>query len=329
MMGDLLFFVKLLKKEKKTLFITSFICVCIGIGYVLLTPNKYIAKTVFITEIPKGAGGADLGSLAAMAGIQIGSGNQTELIRPNLYKEIINSNKFLYKIINVELKDPLDGRFKKFKEIYKSEDNDINDSIIVDYDAKVFKVSDIDYSLFQMLKQQIKINYIKEDNKFIFSVENRNAELAASLLVKCKNILQATIIQYKLDRIKKDFEFIEENFKEKKKVFLTKQIELAKFQDRNRSLLTMSSQANLTKLKSEYNLAFTLYTELAKKVELQKLKIKENRPIFITINEVSVPNKKSSPITRNVLIISLLLGVLIGTLIIMINDLKNNKKWII
>ena len=321
-MGDILFFVNLLKKEKKILFLVLILCLSFGIGYLLLVPNRYIAKTTFITQSSKSTGASGLGNLAAIAGVQLGTSGDAELISPNLYKEIIHSNKFLHKLINTKFIDPIDGKKKKLKKIYIINIKDTVSSATVDEDIKIFKISNTDYSLFKILRRQININYIEEENKFLFSVENENPILAANLLAVSKSILQETIIQYKLDKAKQNLVYIKKNFEEKKKEFLSIQRNLAYFQDNNRSLITKSSQAKLTKLKSEYDLAFTLYSELAKKVQLQELKIKEDMPVFITIKEVSIPNEKSSPIYRNVLAISLLLGLLLGIIVVMFNNLK-------
>ena len=62
----------------------------------------------------------------------------------------------------------------------------------------------------------------------------------------------------------------------------------------------------------EYNLAFGVYSELAKQVETQNIQVKEDTPIFTVLEPVSVPNLKSKPKRGKILVIWIFTGLLFG-----------------
>lgn len=317
-MSDLLFYIELLKREKKIILISCLLFFVFGIIYLVVTPNKYVATTTFVAQGNSGAANG-LGGLAAVAGIQIGGGGDKDLISHKLYGEIIYSNRFLRKLSNFKFKDPHDNEVKSLKAILLKRKINDNDSL---YDNSVLEITDEEYIVFKILRTKIAIDFDSDNNKFTLSVANETPRLAAEILTRCKEILQTTIIDYKINKAKQDLVFIEKSFEEQKKAFLEKQKKLANYKDSNRSLITQRSQSTILKLEAEYNLAFTLYNEISQKRETQRLKIKEKIPVFITIKEVSVPKDKSFPVKKNILILSLIGGIIIGLILILIKEFK-------
>ena len=65
-------------------------------------------------------------------------------------------------------------------------------------------------------------------------------------------------------------------------------------------------------LQNEYQLAFEVYSELAKQLEQSMIKVKEDTPLFSVIEEVIVPIEKSKPNRKLILIVWIFLGVILG-----------------
>ena len=82
-------------------------------------------------------------------------------------------------------------------------------------------------------------------------------------------------------------------------------------------------------MESEYQLAFSVYSELAKQVETQKIQVKENTPVFVVLQEAVVPLEKSSASKIMTLAIWSFLGLFVGVALTFaktfIADIK--EKW--
>ena len=65
-------------------------------------------------------------------------------------------------------------------------------------------------------------------------------------------------------------------------------------------------------MESEYQLAFSVYSELAKQVETQKIQVKENTPVFAVLQDAVVPLEKSNTSKFVILIFWTLLGIFSG-----------------
>jgi uncharacterized protein involved in exopolysaccharide biosynthesis len=67
-----------------------------------------------------------------------------------------------------------------------------------------------------------------------------------------------------------------------------------------------------TRLRNEYDIAFTIYRELATQREQAKIAVKENQTILTLVNPPVVPHEKSAP-RRSIIIIGFLfLGVVVA-----------------
>ena len=144
----------------------------------------------------------------------------------------------------------------------------------------------------------------------------------AQIADKAKNLLQATITQFRIEKAQQNLAFIQSRFDDKKKEFETAQDRLARYQDGNQSMTSKRFKTEEDRLQSEYTLAFTVYTELAKQLESAKISVKENTPVFSVIESVIVPVKPSKPRKLMILTVCLLLGAGLG-----VSSVFAKKHW--
>ncbi len=83
------------------------------------------------------------------------------------------------------------------------------------------------------------------------------------------------------------------------------------------------------RLENEYQLAFEVYSELAKQLEQSLIKVEENTPVFSIINEVTIPIEKSKPNRVLILTIWIILGGTIGLITVLGNHffLAVKDRW--
>ncbi|WGU68169.1 GNVR domain-containing protein [Capnocytophaga canimorsus] len=130
----------------------------------------------------------------------------------------------------------------------------------------------------------------------------------------------------RLKKAKEELQFIEQLYLEAEKDFKAKQYALANFQDRNRNFSSSLPQTRLQQLQTEFNLAYGVYSELAKQFENQKIKVKEETPAFTVIEPVSVPNEKSKPKRGMIIAIWTFLGIVLGVGSVFLKDFIRQLK---
>ncbi len=106
--------------------------------------------------------------------------------------------------------------------------------------------------------------------------------------------------------------FVEQSYEDAKKDFIEKQTNLAAFVDANRGLASAMARATEERLRNEYNIAFTVYNELAKQREQAQLAVRKTTPVLTVVNPVVVPVEKSAPRRGIILVVFVFLGLIIA-----------------
>ncbi|MCG8785883.1 capsule biosynthesis protein [Tenacibaculum finnmarkense] len=342
---DLLRILKILKKGKKIIIRFTIIFGLIGLFIAVFSAKQYTASTTLVPQTSSSNPGSALGGLAAMAGINLGSGGSTESISPNLYPKITESILFKKELLNVPLKFSHLEKEVTYQEYYlKHQKTNVlsfikeytiglpgkliglfkSKEVFVDEVTKdnIYRVSLDEISFFKNIANQLALDINGKEGYVKISFSMPEALPAAQMTEKVKDLLQKSITDFKVKKTKQEYVFIEERYNELKKDFEKKQATLANFRDRNQGLRTSRSKSRLESLQSDYNLTYTIYSELAKQLESQKIKLKENTPVFTIIEPVSVPVIKSKPKRGMIFIVWLFLGIVIGTGVI------STKHWI-
>jgi hypothetical protein len=341
---DLIAIAKTLWEGRKTIIKTTIIFACIGLFVALTTPAQYTSTVVVkpILSDSKANIGGSLGGLAAMAGINLGGTGVSAEIHPTLYPKIIESYKFQKELMQTPIyvseldrevtfeeyytevhKPTFFGYLKKYtlglpgllmKSIKK------NKEVLKENKVGIKRVSEVDKALLEVINDQFKINVDDKDGFVALSATMPQNIQSAQLVISAQMILQREVITHKLQKVKEDLLFIEERHREKKLEFERAQNSLATYRDKNRNVNTEIAKTEEERLMSEYQLAFSVYSELAKQVETQKIQVKENTPVFVVLQEAVVPISKSSSSSVVIILVWLFFGFFVGILIIWVKQ---------
>ena len=98
----------------------------------------------------------------------------------------------------------------------------------------------------------------------------------------------------------------------KKKLLFDKiHSKLANFSDSNTNSINSLLMKKINQ--AEFEIINAVVTELSKQVEQAKLQVKRDTPVFSTIKEAVIPNERSSPNRRKIVLIFSFLGLFIST----------------
>lgn len=344
---DLLELIQKIWKSRKSILYIVAIFFVLGVIVALLSPKEYTATTIMIPQSSDGKSGGSLGGLAAMAGISLGGG-ASEGISVSVYPNIVKSIPFKQKLVQTPLKfENIDSEisYKKYNDEYvkpsilsiilkytiglpsllfsnKEEqvtDNQGNNNNLV-------QISNKEKVALNAVDKQLSLSIKDKEGIIMLSYSMPEALPAAQMLQNAQKLLQEAITEFKVQKATEEFEFIKERYKEAEKDFKEKQFALAQFQDRNRDLFGSLPQTRLQQLQTDFNLAFSVYSELAKQLETKRIKVKEDQPVFTIIEPVSVPNEPSKPNRLFTVITFLFSGLAIGVARVFVKDFIENFK---
>jgi uncharacterized protein involved in exopolysaccharide biosynthesis len=316
----------------------------LGLFVALFSPVQYTSTCTVVPQSGNSSGGGGLGGVAAIMGVNLGTAMMTEgTLSPVMYPEIIKSVPFTREIMKTEViveksngqpitlydyytdKQYRDfnllGAIKKYTiglpgvligAIRGDKEPEIVESSLIGDSNTVFKLTEEEKRVYDAIQEAVQINPNSKDGYVTIGYVFPEAKVAAQVTDKIYRTLEEYVSQFKSEKLNDNLEFVEISYETARTDFLNAQDRLTAFQDANRVLSTASARSMEARLRNEYDIAFTLYRELATQREQAKIAVKENQTILTLVNPPVVPHEKSAP-RRSIIIIGFLfLGVVIA-----------------
>lgn len=320
------------------------IFVLIGLFIAFFSPVLYTSSCTVIPQNSSRSGGGGLGGVAAIMGVNLGTAMMTEgTLSPVVYPEIIKSVPFTREIMKTEvIVEKSNGRpitlydyysdkqYKNFNllnvikrftiglpgviigAIQSDKDPEIEESTTVADSTTVYTLSPEEKSVYNAIQGSLQINLNSKDGYVSLSYTFPEAMVAAQVTDKLFRTLESYVSQFKSEKLNDNLLFVDQSYETARADFLDAQNRLSAFQDANRSLTTASARSMETRLRNEYEIAFTVYRELATQREQAKIAVKENQTILTLVNPPVVPLEKSAP-RRSIIIVGFLfLGLVVA-----------------
>jgi hypothetical protein len=324
--------------------------VTIGLIYALSLKNEFTAHTIFIPQVGGSKSSSGLSGLASLAGIDLsGMEGSSSNIPPSLYPQIVKSVSFKKAVLGAKiyvkgLEDSVSYQeyYEKVKKpsllssvskytiglpslIIKTLRAVDDDALAVGKDgSKFIKLTKQEVKLIKTLNTQLAVTVNSKEGFVKIEMKMKDAMIAAQMAQFVQDKLQQELINFRISKSRDQQKFTEVRYKEKKKEFEVIQDELAEFRDRNKNISTAVMMNEVKRLESEYNLAFSVYTELAKQLEQAKIQVSKQTPIFSIIQPVTIPSEKSGPFRAIILIGWFFFGIISSVAYILGKDYVKN-----
>ncbi|MFT7150502.1 MAG: hypothetical protein ACI82Q_002368 [Nonlabens sp.] len=334
---DVIAIVQTLWYWKKRVLLVAILFLFIGGGLAFTAPEEYESTSILIPEAitAQGQMGGSLGGLASLAGIDltgVSSGTNTT-INPELYRSVAQSTPFLIELMNhpfyfqglmkeLSILDYFSDYQKKgfvgtiiatpkrvvnwLKHFLKANSPKSQD------ESGVIRLTEMEKACADDLRDRVLVTMDWSLNVVTIEAEMQDPLVSAKVAEFTQNYITEYVTHYALLKSREQLLFVEKQFFQRKKEFEQIQIELAEFRDNNQFASTARAKSEEERLVSRYNLAFSIYNQLAKQVETIKLQLNENTPVFTVLEPVYVPLYKSKPRKMLVIIISSIVGILGG-----------------
>ena len=338
---------------RKTILKTSVVFLLLGLFVAIFSKNQYTASTTFVPINQGEPSGGKLSGLASLAGINLSGGTNNAKISPELYPEIVSSIPFQMELLNTQL--TIEGQEKpiSYKEYYTAiyspgllanikkytiglpfvilsalKSDSLEDEKPSE-ENQMIRLSKEESDLIKLLEGQLVLMVNAKEGFITISVTFPEAAASAEIALKAQTLLQDYALKFQTQKSIEELSFIEDRFQEKENEFNKIKIDLARFQDQNSAINTALGKTKLLQLQSEYNLVFSVYSELAKQLETQRFQVKKDTPIFTVLKPVTIPSEKAAPKRALILVIYLFLGVVLSIGYVLVKEpLQNILKEI-
>lgn len=325
------------------------IAAVVGVIIAFSIPKEYETKVTLAPEssgVSTGLGG-NLGSLASLAGINLGNMSSEDAIFPELYPDVLKSTPFLVDLFNIKVKtkkgdlnttlyDYLDKHQKSswfgylisapfkalgwvvsfFKEKKESDPAKANYFDLTFDQAKMVKT----------LQKCIVASVHKKTGVLSFTVTMQDPLISAVLADTVRVKLQKYISDYRTQKSRNDLQFAEKLYKETQQDYFKAQKSYASYMDNNMDVVLQRYKSEEEHLKNEMNLAYNIYSQVAQQLQLAKAKVQEQTPVYTVIQPSVISAKAASPNKVLILFSFILLGCIFSLLWILYEN-KIKEYW--
>jgi len=348
---DLLELVKKVWDGRTVIFSFLSVFVILGLAVAFLSPVVFTASSTFIPQVAGGQKAGGLGGLASLAGINIGDMGAGQDIPPSLYPKLVESVKFRKTLMQAPITNPETGKTIAYAAYYEEVYQPGLLSLMQKYtlglpglilksikgeqaaesqtDQSLVYVSAKEKANFDRLTGQLAVTTNAKEGFVSLDFSMPDAVMAAQMVQAAQQLLQEEVISFRIRNAKEQLAYTQERYAEKKEEFERMQRRLAAFRDRNKNIATATAQSELQRLEAEFNLAFSVYNEMAKQLELAKLQVSKDTPVFSEIQAVSVPTDRSAPKLPLILVIFTILGLMVAVSYIFVAEFLRGvkEKW--
>lgn len=354
---DLIEVIRKLWKNRKLILRVTLVFIFLGLLVAIFSAKEYTAGCTMVPQSSEKKMSGGLSGLAAMAGINLGDLGGGEIMSPKMYPKILESIPFQKELMKTVLKfeeydQPVqlydfytDEKYRKHSiggvilkytiglpgVILKAIRGEQPDTVMGDALAGGLQtLTEKEKRCMDALKKNVNLNINEKDGYVQLTVNMPEPLAAAQLAEKVQIMLQRYITEFKIEKVQSNLDFVQERYDEAKRSFEQIQQERAIFLDANKNIKSARAQTESEMLETRYNLALSVYSELAKQLEQAKIQVKETTPILTIIDPVTIPWERSKPKRGLILVLFTFLGGFAGIGLVLalpfIADIFDNEK---
>jgi uncharacterized protein involved in exopolysaccharide biosynthesis len=312
---DLLDLVRRIWNKRRLVVMVAGAAMVVGVVVALVLPRKYTATSVMVPHTESGNGGNALGGLAAMAGVNLGGGQSSDVLTPTIYPQIVASVPFQKELMRmpVYLKE-YGGEVMLLDYFAEPEEDDAEPATEMRQDG-IEVLTPRESAARSGLSGVVSLSVDAKSGEIRLSATMPEPLAAAQVAKKTQELLHDYITKFKVQKVQATLDFIEERTEEARAESERTQDALAAFRDRNRNIVTATAQIGEDRLQNENDLAFAIYSDLMRKREQTRIELKETTPVITVIEPVTVPDRPSAPKRKLIVAAFTFLGLAIGCIL--------------
>ncbi len=301
---------EIIKKDKKTFCLYIIISAVVSIIVAFSIPRIYKADVVLAPETSTGGLLSSVSSLASMVGLYNEANPTGDAIYPEIYPDLMASTDFLTSLFNIKVKSKdgiIDTTYFEYKAKYqkvawwlyplvwlndfikmikgeKGNDNNVNP----------FQLTKPQYDVMKSIEKSISCEVDKKTNVISISMTEQDPLIVATMADSVKEKLQIFITNYRTNKARNDYKFMENIHKEAETQYIEARKKYAAYSDSNMNVGLQSVQSILDDLENDMQLKYNIYTQVTEQLQMARAKVQERTPAFTVIQPSTVPVKHSN-----------------------------------
>lgn len=337
---DILALIKSLWDGRKTVIITT--CIFIGLGLVaaLTMKRTYEVNTVMVPQMSSKSS-SSLSSLASLAGFDLGTSSSGAELSPLIYPQIVNSVPFRKELMYTPLhfadvdtavsmftyakdytKTTVMGSIMKYTiglpgTILTAIRGEQPDMVLPGADGadagevKPLVLSNDEVKVLKKVGESVSLMVDKKEGYITLSVKGNDPVMAAELAIKAQQLLQEEVTRFRVEKSQTELDYIQARYNEIKKEAEAYQDQLALVTDRSQNMTGTRDRIERDRIQAKYNVANSIYGEMAKQLEQAKMQVKKDTPVYTVIQPVTVPMQAANSRAKT-LVVWTFLGFILG-----------------
>ena len=321
---DIMALVRGLWNGRKTIIIWTSAFIVLGLLAAFTMKRSYTVSSTMVPQMTSRSN-SSLGSLAALAGVDLGMTNTGADLSPLVYPQIVSSVPFRLELMNTPLhyekvdqpvsmytyaKDYakpsvmsyvtkytiglpflLLNKLRKEKEdfVVVYDDSATNDNKT----PRPITITKDEETMLKAIARNVTLAVDKKEGYLTLSVTGSEPVQTAELAIKAQTLLQEEVTRFRTEKAE------------------SLQAQLASIRDRSQDMPTTRARIEQERIQSKYSVANAIYSEMAKQLEQAKMQVKRDTPMLTIIQPVTVPRQPSNSRAKT-LIVWTFLGFVLG-----------------
>ena len=336
---DIIALIRSLWDGRKTVIIVTAVFMVLGLVAALTMKRTYTVSSTMVPQMSSRSN-SSLGSLAALAGVDLGMNTTTADLSPLIYPQIVSSVPFrkelLYTPLHYAKADTAVSMFTYQKEYVKptaisyvlkytiglpgvimgalrkpAPDLVMPGGAASDSIPRPILLTKDEEKYIKAIAQNVSLAVDKKEGYLTLTVTGSEPIQTAELAMKAQQLLQQEITRFRTEKAEDNLRYIQARYDEIKAEAEACQSELARVRDRSQQMTTSRSRIEQERIQARYNVSSSIYAEMAKQLEQAKMQVKKDTPILTVIQPVTVPAKPSNSRAKT-LVVWTFLGFVLG-----------------
>ena len=321
---DFMALAKKIWENRKTVYKTLAVFFVLGALSAFTMKRAYSVSTVMVPQMGNKAN-SSLSSLASLAGFDIGTSNMSgSELSPLVYPQIVSSIPFRLTLLHTPLhwakadtavsmltyakeynKPGIFSYIKKYTiglpgtilGLFKKE----KPAIVLpggggedDGSIKPIVLTKDEEALLPAISASVNLTVDKKEGYLVLTVNGSEPIQTAELAVKAQQLLQEEITRFRTQKAQDQLDYVQARYNEIKAETESYQNALATIKDRSQDMLTTKSRIEMERIQAKYNIANSIYGEMAKQLEQAKMQVKRDTPMLTIVQPVTVPTKPAN-----------------------------------
>jgi uncharacterized protein involved in exopolysaccharide biosynthesis len=328
-----------LARHKTLIVRTVLVFTLLGVTYALLAPEEFTSDARVVREAQSDGGVSLPGGISpgALSGLGINLGGTSSGLTSQAFPEVLNSREVRFAVVRDTFQFPDAERRMTFVSYINRPPgvlgHVLNYTIKLPWTLKdalgraistspapagttkagepLIPSKEEDEAL-EAIDEMVSASVDQETGLMTISVTAGGPRLAADLTESFLNHFAKRVREIRTEKVRERLRFVEGRFQEVAEELETAEERLAQFLERNKNPTTATLQFRRDRLQRQVSFKEQLYSELQSQLTQTRLDMQRRQPVVTVVEEPVLPTRRSAPQRTLLVIISVILGLIVG-----------------